>query len=311
MYMCKVDVLLSVYNPDPQYLREQLLSLNNQTYQNMEIIIFDDCVTQRCDTEVFKKYLKDKKYRILPYKSKNLGYIKAFENLVKESDGQYIALCDQDDIWLPEKIEECVNCLQKDNTVLVATDRKLIDESGTIYCESVRHSTKVISEHWNTKDDIGVRNFFQACAPGMCMVMDGNFARSTIPFSENTGHDKWLLACANVNGGVSFLDKPLSYYRRSGKNVSGVLVGVADKNDYDEQRILPHLKLVEEFDRRYPGYKGTDLAYQIAYARMNHNIISLIKYRRFIPTLYKFEIILACIPNWVAAYIIKFLHKIK
>lgn len=96
-----------------------------------------------------------------------------------------------------------------------------------------------------------------------------------------------------------------------GKNVSGVLVGVADKNDYDEQRILPHLKLVEEFDRRYPGYKGTDLAYQIAYARMNHNIISLIKYRRFIPTLYKFEIILACIPNWVAAYIIKFLHKIK
>lgn len=70
MYMCKVDVLLSVYNPDPQYLREQLLSLNNQTYQNMEIIIFDDCVTQRCDTEVFKKYLKDKKYRILPIKAK-------------------------------------------------------------------------------------------------------------------------------------------------------------------------------------------------------------------------------------------------
>lgn len=43
--MKKVDVLMSVYNPDMNYLKEQLISLNNQTYENMEILIFDDCIT--------------------------------------------------------------------------------------------------------------------------------------------------------------------------------------------------------------------------------------------------------------------------
>ena len=309
--MNKVDILMSIYNPDIEYLREQLKSLNDQTYENMEVIIFDDCITDRCDKAVFTECLTDKNYRFLPYQEKNLGYIKAFETLVREADGDYIALCDQDDVWEPEKIEKCIECLEKDKTVLVATDRKLIDGNGTIYCESVRHSTKVISEKWNTKEDIGVRNFFQACAPGMCMVMRTDFAKSTLPFSEYTGHDKWLLACANVCGGVSFLDEPLSWYRRSGKNVSGILMGVDTRKDYEQQRILPHLKLIREFDKRYPGYAKIGLAYRIAYARMNHKITELVKYREYIPTLYKFEVLISALPQWGTKLMIKVLHRIK
>lgn len=309
--MNKVDVLMSIYDPDMDYLKEQLKSLNEQTYENMEVLIYDDCVTKRCDQEIFEKYLTNKKYRLLPYQKENLGYVKAFETLVENADGTYIALCDQDDIWDADKVRKCVERLEKDGTVLVATDRKLIDGDGKVYCESVRHSSKVVSEKWNSKEDIGVRNFFQAGAPGMCMVMRTDFAKSTIPFSEYTGHDKWLLACANVDGGISFLDEPLSWYRRSGKNVSGILIGVESRKDYEKQRIIPHLKLIREFDKRYPGYKYIGLAYRIAYARQNHKVSELIKYRNYIPTLYKFEVLISILPQWGTKWMIKVLHRIK
>lgn len=309
--MKKVDVLMSVYNPDMNYLKEQLISLNNQTYENMEILIFDDCITNRCVQLIFEECLTKKKYRILPYQEENLGYVKAFENLVNQANGTYIAFCDQDDIWDTEKIRKCVECLEKDKTVLVATDRKLIDENSNVYCESVRHSSKTIGEKWNTKEDIGVRNFFQACAPGMCLVMRTDFAKSAIPFSKYTGPDKWLLACANVGGGVSFLDEPLSWYRRYGKNVSGVLVGIESRRDYEKQRVIPHLKLIREFDRRHPGYPKIGLAYRIAYARKCHKVLELIKYRKYIPTIYKFEVVIAVLPQWGTKLIIKILHRMK
>lgn len=309
--MKKVNVLLSVYNPNIDFLKEQLISISKQSYKNLEVIIFDDCVEHRCDIEIFEKYLSPIKYKILPYKNKNLGYVKAFELLVENADGEYIALCDQDDVWELDKIEKCVECLDKDGTVLVATDRSLIDENGHVFCKSVRHSKNAICEKWSTYDDIGIENFFQSGAPGMCMLMKTDFAKSTIPFSTYTGHDKWLLACANVCGGVSFLDEPLSKYRRYGKNVSGVLVGVDTVADYEKNRILPHLNLIREFDERYPGYAGIDIAYKISSARLNHKIFELIRYRRYIPTLFKFEIVISILPHWMTKKLIKIMHGIK
>lgn len=51
-------------------------------------------------------------------------------------------------------------------------------------------------EKWHTYDDIGVKNFFATCAPGMCLMAEGDFVRQTVPFSTETGHDKWIIACA-------------------------------------------------------------------------------------------------------------------
>ena len=95
------------------YLKEQLKSLNEQTYENMEVLIYDDCVTKRCDQEIFEKYLTNKKYRLLPYQKENLGYVKAFETLVENADGTYIALCDRDDIWDADKVRKCVEVRER------------------------------------------------------------------------------------------------------------------------------------------------------------------------------------------------------
>ena len=72
-------------------MEEQLHSLNAQTYENMEILIYDDCPEAPCDPDIFKQCLPDKKYRILPSKKENVGYTKAFEYLVQSSKGKYVA----------------------------------------------------------------------------------------------------------------------------------------------------------------------------------------------------------------------------
>lgn len=305
----KVDILLSVYNPNLEYLIKQLESLDNQTYEDIEILIFDDCIEKRCDSSIFAQHITNKPYRVLPYKTENLGYTKAFEYLVSQSDGQYIAFCDQDDIWDKYKIEKCVACLKKEKTLLVATDRKVIDASDNVLIESVRHTSKRAYNTWHSFEDVGKYNFFNTYTIGMGMVIDGAFARTTLPFSIHTGHDKWVTACACACGKISYLDEPLVSYRRHGKNVSGMMCGISTKKDYEEERVIPHLNLIKEFQERFPNYQGTQEALEFAYARKNRNIMRMIKYYYLAPDIAKFEIVLAMVPEFVAKVIIKILQR--
>ena len=307
----KVNVLLSVYKPNVHYLEQQLKSLDAQTWDNMEILIHDDCVDERCDTGIFDRCIQNHPYKVLPYKESNLGYTKAFEYLTENSDGDYIAFCDQDDVWDADKLEVSVSCLEKDGTVLVASDRRLIDENNNVFCDSVRESSNKPWESWSTGDDILNPNFFTTYAIGMCLVAKGDFARSCVPFSENTGHDKWIIACACVSGGVSCIEHPLASYRRHGENVSGVMAGVDTKVDYVNNRVMPHLRLVQEFQKKYPECECILPAYEFATARKNHNVLKLWKYRKLAPDVTKFEIVLAFIPACFVPVMIRQIRKIS
>ena len=62
----------------------------------------------------------------------------AFEKLVQRSDGEYIAFCDQDDIWMDDKVEKCVAYMNEKNIDLVVTDKQIIDENDNVTCSSVK-----------------------------------------------------------------------------------------------------------------------------------------------------------------------------
>ena len=100
----KIDVLLATYNGE-KYLKEQIDSILNQTYQNIHLIISDDC--SKDETQKILKEYKEKDDRITVYiQEQNLGYIKNFEFLLEKVESDYYMLSDQDDVWLPEKIEK-------------------------------------------------------------------------------------------------------------------------------------------------------------------------------------------------------------
>lgn len=106
----KVAILLSTYNGE-KYLREQIDSILNQTYQNFELIVRDDG-SKDSTVEIIKEYM-EKSDKITLMVGKNLGFIKSFFELLKHSDADYFSFADQDDIWLPNKIELAVNSLNK------------------------------------------------------------------------------------------------------------------------------------------------------------------------------------------------------
>ena len=101
----KITILLSTYNGE-KYLKEQLDSILNQTYDDWFLLIRDD-YSQDNTENIIDAYIKDHPNKIKKIKSyENIGVVKSFEELLKTCSSEYISFCDQDDIWLPTKLEE-------------------------------------------------------------------------------------------------------------------------------------------------------------------------------------------------------------
>ena len=108
--MNKVSIAIATYN-GATFLREQLDSLYNQTVQPDEIFVSDDCSNDGT-VEILEEYHRTKglKYTVNEH---NLGFNKNFENALKNTTGEFIMICDQDDIWMPEKVEVLLKAIKK------------------------------------------------------------------------------------------------------------------------------------------------------------------------------------------------------
>lgn len=95
-----ISILLSCYKSNLDYLKEQIDSIINQTEKDWELLVYDDGTT---DLEKFIKKYKDK--RIAYFNDGHKGYAKAYDYLLRYSQGEYICFCDHDDIWVKEKLE--------------------------------------------------------------------------------------------------------------------------------------------------------------------------------------------------------------
>lgn len=113
--MKKVVVLMSTYNGD-DYIEEQIESIYNQTYSEIELYIRDDGSTS---SFVRKLQQLQKQYGFTLFLEENVGFLQSFYKLLKQVNGaDYYAFSDQDDIWLPDKISDAVKWLDgNDNTI--------------------------------------------------------------------------------------------------------------------------------------------------------------------------------------------------
>ena len=106
---------MSTYNGE-KYVREQLDSILNQTYKNIEIVVRDDGSKDNT-VKIIKEY-QEKYKNIKLVTGKNLGFIKSFFELLKITESDYYSYADQDDIWMENKIELAVELLDQ-HTLMV------------------------------------------------------------------------------------------------------------------------------------------------------------------------------------------------
>ena len=234
----RISILMAVYEPRLDWLREQLESLERQTYPNLMLYVRDDCSPTVPFEEI--QSLVGECIRSFPWEAQrneeNLGSNGTFELLTREAEGEYFAYCDQDDVWLPEKLTVLQEALEREKALLVCSDMFVIDGDGRKTAKSI---TKVRRRHrfvsgTGLVNELLARNFVAGCA----MLVRGKSAKKAVPFCPNMVHDHYIALCCAAEGSIQCLDKQLIYYRIHGKNQTGVLAGVKDKESYYKLRIL-------------------------------------------------------------------------
>lgn len=301
-----VSILLAVYKPNKDWFIQQLISLNNQSYGNIELLIYDDCPEFLVDDKLFELYITKFNYTLIRG-DKNKGSNKAFEELTKLGKGEFFAYCDQDDIWESKKISNLVDLIKEDKSILAYSDMKVIDKDGNVKFNTLIEAKPRLSYIWG--ENLLQQFFFKNCVSGCCMLIDSKVAKKSIPFSKYMIHDQWLCTVASYYGRISFKNETLVNYRIHDNNQTGSLKGVNSKESYYKLRVdTLNLKLNELkkcIDKENIDLKNIE---KFCNGRINKDIFEIIKYRYLCKKEAYFEIVIKYIPNWLFKII---LNKLK
>ena len=229
-----ISVAIATYNGQ-EFIKEQLLSILNQTMPVDEIVICDDQSSD--DTvKIIQELLCDKIY--LYQNEKNLGYKLNFKKALSYCKGDYIFLCDQDDIWLENKVEVMMQIMNVNKNIKVlASTYDLIDENNNpIHIDiNPKFSNKnmykcKVKTNALVKvpfERLIVENSFQGCALCLRKQVNEKFQRC---FSVDFHHDWLINILASEQNGMYFLNIPLFKYRIHSKNTIGLKGNVTLKS---------------------------------------------------------------------------------
>lgn len=211
---------MATYN-GARFLREQLDSILNQTIQDFEVVVCDDCSVDSTYSILEEYSDRDSRFRIFSNDS-NLGFINNFEKIISLCSGEYIALCDQDDIWLPDHLEVLINAMD-DNSQLACGKPIFVNELNEKLPKKYNYfKMDYIPEN---NEDMARHLFLcRGMLQGASMMIKNSFFNKALPIPKGAlYHDSWFTALACFSGGVKYVDKPVMRYRRYGNAVTSSL----------------------------------------------------------------------------------------
>lgn len=313
-----ISIIMAVYKPNEKWFREQLRSLNEQTYPSLELLICDDCPEFPVDEKIISENIVNFPY-VLVRNEKNMGSNKAFERLTELAGGKYISYCDQDDVWHSDKVKKMVSVLERTGSPMVCSDLNIIDGNGKLIADSITKVRKrhVFREGEGLAPQLLVSNFVTGCA----MMMRADTAKRAVPFVDSLVHDQWLAICAATEGRIELIRESLIDYRQHEGNQTGILKGVYDKPSYYNERLIKFLPRLDDYKNRlYSGNMKTaidelDAFYhaRIRYSRkMNFkDLKTMLKYKRYSKTGVLVETAMKFIPAPVFKKIVSLAKKGK
>ena len=232
-----ISVAIATYNGE-KFIEKQLKSILNQTEKVDEVIICDDCSTDKtvqiCRNFIINNGLSN--WRVIVNEN-NVGYCFNFYNAVKTSTGDVIFLADQDDEWHSDKVEKMVNCLNKYKDITVLASRydvvdensQIIKNSGVTYLGTVFDNSV---EYLSVDSFIGcsyIRGF------SMCFKSEIKDYLKPIDLKSMLSHDWYICIIGAIIGKTAVLNTKLTDYRFHNNNVSlsdmgrKTFIGDADK----------------------------------------------------------------------------------
>lgn len=209
-----IDGLVSIIMPSwntAEYIEESIKSVINQSYENWELIIVDDCSTDNTD-DVIKRFLGDTRIKYLK-NEKNCGAALTRNKAIREARGEWIAFLDSDDLWKPQKIEKQIDFMNRNGYVFSYHNFEKVDEAtnplnvlvtgpkivtrrkmynyGYPGCLTFMYNAKVMGliqiEDIKKNNDYAI--LLKLCKKADCYLLDENLADYRIR-TKSISHDK-------------------------------------------------------------------------------------------------------------------------
>ena len=244
-----ISIAMCTFN-GADYLQEQLVSIVKQTRLPNELVTCDDGSTDST-LQILDEFKKKALFPVIIHcNKKRLGATKNFEKVITLCKGEIIALCDQDDVWLPQKLEKIEELFKEhpnagyifSNALVV--DKKLNTLDFTLWDRFLFTKTarkRFKQGHQNQVEILIHHNV----VTGATMAFRKNIKDLILPIPEEWVHDEWIALLASAVGARGiFVEEPLIKYRLHDRQLIGIGIG-GDKK----------LDLIEQFKKFYDNSK--------------------------------------------------------
>ena len=243
--MPKISIAICTYNGEA-YLQQQLDSFAVQTVLPDEIVVCDDCSADSTG-EILKNFAEKSEFPVkLYFNEQNLGYVKNFEKAIGLCAGDIIVLSDQDDVWMPEKLEVIKEKFADSRVGYLFADAEIVDENLNPLGKTMWQFLDFDSTTQKKIADGEIFDYFisRGCFYGSSAAFRSKFRDLILPIPNNIAyaHDNWTAMMIAAVAKCEIVDKCLIKYRQHGQQAS-VGVGQTEtdtisaaknrNNDYD------------------------------------------------------------------------------
>lgn len=211
-----ISIALATYNGS-KYLREQLDSFPAQSMDDFEVVACDDCSTDETP-QILQEYAsRDSRFKVYQ-NARNLGFKKNFEHILSLCKGEFIAFCDQDDIWEPNHLEILYKNIGENDCI--GANSLIIDEKGV-------SQNKTLLEYWpihvmpKNEKELFQHELYSNVIQGTASLIRASLIKQALPIPEDIKyHDYWFALVAGLNEKCKYIGDVVLKYRRHSNNAS-------------------------------------------------------------------------------------------